>query len=49
MSYQEAVEAGAVPVASVESKPWGQKVGYVRDIDGVLVGIGSYVKEPAKQ
>ncbi|KAM0953563.1 putative glyoxalase/Bleomycin resistance protein/Dihydroxybiphenyl dioxygenase [Dioscorea sansibarensis] len=43
-AYQRAVEMGAVPVSSPEKKEWGQKVGYVRDIDGIVVRMGSYVK-----
>lgn len=45
-AYRRAVENGAVPVSAPESKEWGQKVGYVRDIDGIVVRLGSYVKEP---
>ncbi|KAL5710908.1 hypothetical protein ACHQM5_021417 [Ranunculus cassubicifolius] len=45
-AYKRAVENGAVPVSEPEDKPWGQKVGYVRDIDGIVVRIGSYVAEP---
>lgn len=40
---QRAVEHGAVAVSEPEMKEWGQKVGYVRDIDGIVVRIGSYV------
>ncbi|KAF9596295.1 hypothetical protein IFM89_008821 [Coptis chinensis] len=45
-AYKRAVENGAVPVHEPEDKPWGQKVGYVRDIDGIVVRIGSHVAEP---
>lgn len=41
---QRAVENGAVEVSQPEDKEWGQKVGYVRDIDGIVVRIGSHVK-----
>ncbi|KAK2382507.1 hypothetical protein P8452_38054 [Trifolium repens] len=27
-----------------EMKEWGQKVGYVRDIDGIVIRMGSHVK-----
>lgn len=39
--YARAVAAGAIPVVAVKEKPWGQKVGYVRDLDGCLVEICS--------
>lgn len=43
---QRAVENGAVPVSEPQEKEWGQKVGYVRDIDGLVVRMGSYVAQP---
>lgn len=43
---QRAVENGAVAVREPEGKEWGQKVGYVRDIDGNVVRMGSHVKPP---
>lgn len=36
-AYQKALEAGAAAVAPPEDKPWGQRIAYVRDINGVLV------------
>ncbi|XP_030923108.1 uncharacterized protein LOC115949917 isoform X2 [Quercus lobata] len=45
-AYKRAVENGAVAVSEPEKKEWGQKVGYVRDIDGIVVRIGSYVNPP---
>nr|XP_009419953.1 PREDICTED: uncharacterized protein LOC103999815 [Musa acuminata subsp. malaccensis] len=33
----------AVPVSPPEVKEWGQKVGYVRDMDGIVVRMGSHV------
>ncbi|GJN08272.1 hypothetical protein PR202_ga26178 [Eleusine coracana subsp. coracana] len=44
-AYRRAVDSGAVPVSAPEQKSWGQKVGYVRDIDGIIVRIGSHVRE----
>lgn len=41
---QRAVEKGAVGESEPEEKEWGQKVGYVRDIDGIVVRMGSRVK-----
>lgn len=43
---QRAVESGAVPVSKPEEKEWGQKVGYVRDLDGIVIRMGSYVQAP---
>ncbi|MCL7025960.1 hypothetical protein MKW94_015758 [Papaver nudicaule] len=43
-AYKRAVEKGAVAVHEPEDKEWGQKVGYVRDIDGIVVRIGSHVR-----
>ncbi|KAK6128429.1 hypothetical protein DH2020_037823 [Rehmannia glutinosa] len=40
---QRAVENGAMSVSEPEQKEWGQKVGYVRDIDGIVVRMGSHV------
>lgn len=45
---QRAVENGAEAVSEPEDKEWGQKVGYVRDIDGIVVRMGSYVQAPKK-
>jgi uncharacterized glyoxalase superfamily protein PhnB len=36
-SFKQAVEAGAIVVREPTQKPWGQIVGYVRDINGFLV------------
>jgi len=38
-SVKSAVDAGAILVAEPKTKPWGQIVAYVRDIDGFLVEI----------
>ena len=40
-AFATAVSAGAVPLAEPKTKPWGQTVAYVRDLDGMLVEIGS--------
>lgn len=39
--YARAVAAGATAIAPVTTKPWGQHVGYVRELNGVLVEICS--------
>jgi len=43
-AYKHAVENGAKGMAEPEDKPWGMTAGYVKDIDGILVQIGSHVK-----
>ena len=35
--YDRALKAGAVKVSEPATKPWGQTVAYLRDIDGHLV------------
>lgn len=40
-AFATAVKAGAVSVKKPEKKPWGQTVGYVRDLNGFLVEICS--------
>ncbi|MBV8886065.1 MAG: VOC family protein [Chroococcidiopsidaceae cyanobacterium CP_BM_RX_35] len=37
--FASAVEAGAAAVVEPKVKPWGQMIGYVRDLDGILVEI----------
>jgi uncharacterized glyoxalase superfamily protein PhnB len=37
--FQDAIKAGAVAVEKAKTKPWGQTVAYVRDIDGFLIEI----------
>ena len=41
MAYNKAVAAGALPFHKPQPKPWGQLVGYVRDLNGFLVEICS--------
>jgi lactoylglutathione lyase len=40
-AFRRAVAAGAVEIKPPETKPWGQTVGYVRDLNGFLVEICS--------
>jgi uncharacterized glyoxalase superfamily protein PhnB len=40
-AFDRAVAAGAIPASRPEPKPWGQTVGYVRDINGILVELCS--------
>ena len=42
-AYATALAAGAVPVLAPMTKPWGQVVSYVRDLNGFLVEICSKV------
>jgi lactoylglutathione lyase len=42
-AFDQAVDAGAVAVKPVEQKTWGQLVGYVKDINGILIEIASAV------
>jgi uncharacterized glyoxalase superfamily protein PhnB len=36
-AFQRALAAGAISVKQPSTKPWGQTVAYVRDLDGFLV------------
>lgn len=38
-TMNKAVEAGATLLEKAKTKPWGQVVGYVRDINGFLIEI----------
>jgi uncharacterized glyoxalase superfamily protein PhnB len=40
-SFRQALASGAAEVKPPETKPWGQIVGYVRDLNGFLVEICS--------
>ena len=42
-AYGQAVAAGATALQPVQQKPWGQKVGYVSDLNGCLVELCSPV------
>ena len=42
-AFENAVSSGAAPLKKPEQKPWGQTVGYVRDLNGFLVEICSPV------
>tara|TARA_R110002096_G_scaffold74525_6_gene176629 strand:- start:1505 stop:1900 length:396 start_codon:yes stop_codon:yes gene_type:complete len=37
--FQKAIEAGASEFECIKEKPWGQKVGYLRDLNGILIEI----------
>ena len=42
--FQKAVYAGAVVYEKIVTKPWGQKVGYVRDNNGFLIELCTPIK-----
>ncbi len=42
--FQKAIDAGATEFESITEKPWGQKVGYVRDTNGILIEICTPMK-----
>lgn len=35
--FQRAISAGATEYEAIKTKPWGQRVGYVRDNNGFLI------------
>ena len=41
--FDQAVKAGATLVKAPTAKPWGQQVGYVKDLNGFLIEICSPV------
>ena len=41
VAFSQAVTAGAIAVVKPKTKPWGQTVAYVHDLDGILIGLGS--------
>ncbi|MBW4615254.1 MAG: VOC family protein [Desmonostoc vinosum HA7617-LM4] len=42
-AFNHAIESGATLETAPKQKPWGQSVGYVRDLDGILVEIASQI------
>ena len=42
--FQNAIDAGATEFEPLTEKPWGQKVGYVRDNNGFLIEICTPIK-----
>lgn len=42
--FDKAKQAGAIEVEALTTKPWGQKVGYVKDINGFLIEICTPIK-----
>jgi uncharacterized glyoxalase superfamily protein PhnB len=44
LDFKRAIDSGATELVPVTEKPWGQKVGYVRDINGFLIEICTPIK-----
>jgi len=42
--FQKAIDAGATEFEPLTEKPWGQKVGYLRDNNGFLIEICTPIK-----
>jgi uncharacterized glyoxalase superfamily protein PhnB len=42
--FQKALDNGAILTAPISTKPWGQKVGYLRDLNGFLIEICTPIK-----
>lgn len=42
--FEKAISAGATEFEGLKEKPWGQKVGYVRDNNGFLIEICTPIK-----
>ena len=42
--FKDAIKAGAIAVEKAKTKPWGQVVAYVKDIDGFLIEICTHVE-----
>jgi len=43
--FNKAINAGAIQYEPIIEKPWGQKVGYLRDINGFLIEVCTPIKE----
>ena len=42
--FQTAINAGAIELESIQNKPWGQKVGYLKDFNGILIELCTSVQ-----
>ncbi len=42
--FQKAIAAGAILYEPIVEKPWGQKVGYLRDNNGLLIEVCTPIK-----
>ena len=43
--FKRAIDAGAHEFEGITEKPWGQKVGYLRDINGILIELCTPISE----
>lgn len=43
--FQQEIDAGALEFEPIKEKPWGQKVGYLRDNNGFLIEVCTPIKE----
>ncbi|WP_421752000.1 VOC family protein [Croceimicrobium sp.] len=43
--FQKALDAGATLYEGIKEKPWGQKVGYLRDLNGFLIEMCSPIAD----
>lgn len=46
--FEEAIAAGATRYEDIKTKPWGQKVGYLLDLNGFLIEICTPMPAPAE-
>lgn len=42
--FKNAIEAGAIEFEKIMEKPWGQKVGYLLDNNGILIEVCTPIK-----
>lgn len=40
-AYQHALKSGAQALKEPQAKPWGQEVGYVKDLNGIIIELCS--------
>lgn len=43
--FKRAIDIGAIEYEPILEKPWGQKVGYLRDINGFLIEVCTPIKD----
>jgi len=43
--FQKAIDAGAIEFEKITTKPWGQKVGYLKDNNGILIELCTPIKK----
>jgi len=44
-AYAKSIKNGCTPISPPTDKPWGQKVSYVRDLNGCIVEIATAVQK----